>query len=211
MEEISKESLQRLPSYLRYLKQLHESNVTHVSSTNIAERLYLNPVSVRKELAFVSVAGGKPKTGFKVVELIKEISSFLGYNNVKDAVIVGVGKLGSALIGYKGFDAYGLKIVACFDNNKAIQSTQSSDKPVFDIHKMPDLVNRLNVKIGIITVPSNSAQEVCDLMIESGIKAIWNFSPTQLVTPSNIAVKNEDMAASLAVLSKQLDKILENE
>ncbi len=211
MEEISKESLQRLPSYLRYLKQLHESNVTHVSSTNIAERLYLNPVSVRKDLAFVSVAGGKPKTGFKVVELIKEISSFLGYNNVKDAVIVGVGKLGSALIGYKGFDAYGLKIVACFDNNKAIQSTQSSDKPVFDIHKMPDLVNRLNVKIGIITVPSNSAQEVCDLMIESGIKAIWNFSPTQLVTPSNIAVKNEDMAASLAVLSKQLDKILENE
>ncbi|MDD4839836.1 MAG: redox-sensing transcriptional repressor Rex [Clostridia bacterium] len=210
MEGISKESLQRLPTYLRYLNELHLNGIESVSSTTIADRFKLNPVTVRKDLAFISEDGGKPKTGFSVADLVAEISEFLGYNNTQDAVLVGVGKLGSALLGYKGFSNYGLNIVASFDCKTDIQ-IDSTKREINNISMLPDLVKRLGVNIGIITVPAESAQAVCDLMINSGIKAIWNFSPTHLITPDNIAIKNEDMAASLAVLSQRLTAILKNE
>ncbi|MEG2453758.1 MAG: redox-sensing transcriptional repressor Rex, partial [Clostridia bacterium] len=155
--------------------------------------------------------GGKPKTGFNVDELILKISSFLGYDNVDDAILVGVGKLGSALLGYKGFGNYGLNIVASFDVDDNIINGNDKGFKVFNISKLPNLVSRLKIKIGIITVPAESAQDVCDLMINSGIKAIWNFSPTQLVVPNNIAIKNEDIAASLAILSQKLAEILKRE
>ncbi|MEG1985887.1 MAG: redox-sensing transcriptional repressor Rex [Clostridia bacterium] len=211
MEGISQETLQRLPSYFRFLKELHSQGIESVSSTVIADKFKMNSVSVRKDLACVSADGGKPKTGFNVGELILKISSFLGYDNVDDAILVGVGKLGSALLGYKGFGNYGLNIVASFDVDDNIINGNDKGFKVFNISKLPNLVNRLKIKIGIITVPAESAQDVCDLMINSGIKAIWNFSPTQLVVPNNIAIKNEDIAASLAILSQKLAEILKRE
>ena len=211
MEGISKETLQRLPSYLRYLKELCQQGVENISSTTIAEKFKLNAVSVRKDLAFVSEEGGKPKTGFVVADLISEISDFLGYNNIQDAILVGVGRLGSALLSYKGFNNYGLNIVASFDIKTDIDNKDPLGRKIYDIIKLPQLVKRLGIRIGIITVPAENAQEVCDLMIKSGIKAIWNFAPAHLITPDNVAVKNENMAASLAVLSQQLAQILKNE
>ncbi|MEG1527620.1 MAG: redox-sensing transcriptional repressor Rex [Clostridia bacterium] len=211
MEGISQEGLQRLPSYLRLLREFKQQGIESVSSTTIADKLGLNSISVRKDLASVSVDGGKPKTGFCVVDLIEEISNFLGYNNISEAILVGVGKLGRALLSYKGFANYGLNIVASFDSNADMLSVDPKGKPIFMVKRLPDLVKRLNIKIGIITVPAEGAQEVCDLMIKSGIKAIWNFAPIHLVTPSNIAIKNEDMAASLAVLSQRLAEILKND
>lgn len=208
MEDISKESLKRLPSYLIFLKELHSEGIESISSTTIAEHFKINSVSVRKDLAFVSADGGKPKTGFCIATLIAELSDFLGYNNTQDAVIVGVGRLGSALVSYEGFKSYGLNIIAAFDKNPKITAVDSLGRMIYDIKKMPELVKRLGVKIGIITVPTESAQEVCDMMIKAGIKGIWNFAPTHLITPDNIAIKNEDMAASLAVLSQRLSEIL---
>lgn len=211
MEGISKETLLRLPTYLRTLKELREEGEEYVSSTVIANRLNLSPIQVRKDIAGVSSTAGKPKTGFNVNELIEDMSEFLGFNDSSQAIIVGVGQLGKALMGYGNFKNYGVEIVAGFDTNTEIDFAEENGKPVYNINKLSNIVHRLGVHIGIITVPKENAQEVCDLLIKAGIRAIWNFAPVNLKVPDNIAIKNEDMAASLAVLSKRLSEILKNE
>ncbi len=210
METISKETILRLPGYLKLLKKLNRQGVENVSSTAIAERLYLNPVQVRKDISAVSSSAGKPKTGFVTKELIKDISDYLGYNRDTEAVIVGVGQLGGALLGYTNFNSYGLDIIAGFDNNLT-RNAEINGKPIFPVNQLTGLVQRLGVKIGIIAVPKASAQSVCDMMVNSGIRAIWNFAPTHLDVPSNVVLKNEDMAASLALLSLKLHQTIEDE
>lgn len=197
---ISKASLGRLPAYLNYLKTLPDA--TNISSAAIAAALSLGEVQVRKDLAGVSCAG-KPKTGYLAANLIRDIEEFLGYNNVKDAIIVGAGKLGKALLNYSGFARYGLNIVASFDIN-----AKENDKKVFSLEKLEDLCRRMNIKIGIITVPAQSAQSVCDLLVANEILAIWNFAPVHLSVPKHILLQNENMAVSLALLSNHLKKTL---
>ena len=197
-KEISKAVLKRLPGYLSYLKEL---DVQYISATSIAGALDMGEVQVRKDLAAVS-DGGRPKIGYERIALMEDISSFLGYDNTTDAILVGAGKLGQALLGYSGFDAYGLNILAAFDAAPA--ATEMEGKPVMHISSLPDFCKRKNVLMGIITVPACAAQQVCDRLIESGIKAIWNFAPTHLEVPQGILVQNENMATSLAVLSMHL-------
>lgn len=202
---ISKATLHRLPTYLRYLYQLDKTGVATVSSTTIANGLNLNPVQVRKDIALVASVAGKPKTGYVTKELIADLESFLGYNNTHDAVLVGVGGLGRAFLGYGGFSKYGLNIVAAFDSDPALVDTKINGKPVYDAAQLKKVVERLNIRIGIITVPSHAAQDVADKMIAAGIKAIWNFASVHLNLPADIAFKNEDLAASLALLSMRLN------
>ena len=172
----------------------------------MAEDLKQNPVQIRKDLALVSARPGKPKMGFVITELIADIEDFLGYNGSNDAVLVGAGQLGRTLLSYGGFDRYGLKIVAGFDVRKEIVGNTIGGKQVFHFDRFNDLATRLNVKIGIITVPGEQAQQVADEMIRSGIKAIWNFAPIHISVPEEIVVKNEDLGASLALLSKELSE-----
>ena len=153
---ISRQALRRLPFYLDYLKKKQADGVRNISATTVANELKLNEVQVRKDLASVSVTGGKPKTGYVAEELIRDLESFLGYDNTKEAVIAGAGKLGQALI-------------------------------------------------GIICVPPECAQSVCDKMVASGILAIWNFAPVHLSVPTGVIVQYENLAASLAVLSQNLE------
>ena len=208
---ISKATIRRLPSYLRYLKDLEAEGEKNVSSTMIADELGLNSVQVRKDLAVISSVAGKPKLGFEIADLIADINRFLGYDNVTDAVLVGAGGLGSALIGYGGFRNYGLNIVAVFDSNPDVIGKEIGGIIVSDAREIAQTVSRLNVKIGIITVPKSAAQQVADALIAGGVRAVWNFAPANLVLPENTAVKNEDMAASLAILSMRLAEILNNE
>ena len=205
---VSKATVLRLPSYLRYLKRIKKEGVNVISSTKIATDLSLNPVQVRKDLAAISSGAGKPKIGFKVNDLINDISEFLGYDNNNDAVLVGVGRLGNTLLNYTGFNSYGLNIVAGFDTNPDIVGKTVANKPVYDISELPRVVKEQNIKMGIITVPKECAQKVCNLMISSGIVAIWTFSHIHLNIPDNIVIKYEDMAASLALLSNQLHQLL---
>lgn len=207
----SKATLERLPKYLSYLKEKKKDGTKNISSTIIADKLRLNPVQVRKDLALASSVAGKPKTGFDIFTLIKDIEKFLGYDNVNEAILVGVGGLGKALLSYDGFENYGLNIIAAFDNDKKLYNTIIKGKKIFPMDKLKELVKRMNIHMGIITVNKENAQEICDLMIEAGIKAIWNYAPVHLHLPDGIAIKNEDMASSLAILSKRLTKILENE
>ncbi|MEG2428946.1 MAG: redox-sensing transcriptional repressor Rex, partial [Oscillospiraceae bacterium] len=175
----------------------------------ISSALELGEVQVRKDLSAVS-SGGKPKTGYNVNALINDIENFLGYNDVSNAVIIGVGNLGTALLLYDGFKNYGLNIIAGFDNNINIVSTELMGKSIFPLNKLNDICMRLKVHIGIITVPADKAQEICDLLVDNGIKAIWNFAPTHLVVPPDVLVQNENMASSLALLSNHLFEQLNN-
>lgn len=208
-KKISKSVLKRLPGYLSYLKNLPEDGVAHISATALANALGMGEVQVRKDLAMVS-DGGRPKIGYLREALIEDIEQFLGYDNVTDAVLIGAGKLGQALMAYKGFDEYGLNIMAAFDRKPEMDKTEEG-KPVYNIDKLTHFCRTHKVLMGIITVPAEGAQEVADLLIACGIKAIWNFAPTHLDVPSNILVQNENMATSLAVLSVHLQAQMKEE
>ena len=203
-KEISKAVLKRLPGYLSYLKSIQDSPSPYISATALANALGMGEVQVRKDLAMVS-DGGRPKIGYVREKLIEDIEQFLGYDNATDAVLIGAGKLGLALMGYKGFEEYGLNILAAFDRSPRMTHTDEG-KPVYSMDKLDAFCHENKVLMAIITVPGDAAQEVCDRLIESGIKAIWSFAPAHLDVPENILVQYENMATSLAVLSMHLQK-----
>jgi len=199
-KEISKSVLKRLPGYLAYLKNMPEDAPAHISATALASALGMGEVQVRKDLALVS-DGGRPKIGYLRSALVEDIEQFLGYDNTTDAILVGAGKLGCALLGYEGFAEYGLNILAAFDRTP---HEDPSGKPVLPMEKMQSFCKRNKVLMGIITVPAAHAQAVANMMIECGIKAIWNFAPAHLDAPENILIQNQNMATNLAVLSMHL-------
>ena len=201
-KEISKSVLKRLPGYVAYLRTLSDSASPYISATALANALGMGEVQVRKDLAMVS-DGGRPKIGYLRESLIEDIEQFLGYDNTTDAVLIGAGKLGQALLGYNGFDAYGLNILAAFDAKPTADATEDG-KPIYPMDQLESFCRANKVLMGIITVPTQYAQQVCDQLIACGIKAVWNFAPTHLEVPGNILVQNENMATSLAVLSMHL-------
>lgn len=193
-------SVRRLPAYLHLLRQLEENGREMVSSTYIAERLKLEAIQVRKDLAVTGIIG-KPKVGYYVPALIRSIEEFLGWDNDTEAFLVGAGNLGTAILGYDGFARHKLNIIAAFDTDRDKTSRRIHNKQVLPLEKLPDLAERLRVRMGIITVPAEAAQLVADMLVASGITAIWNFSPTRLDVPEGVVVQNEDLASGLAILS----------
>jgi redox-sensing transcriptional repressor len=191
-------TLRRLPTYHHYLLELRDQGRPFVSCTHIAENLKLYPTQVRKDLSVTGIVG-KPKVGYPVDELLEAIETFLSWNDHHSAFLVGVGGLGSALIGYPGFERYGFEIVAGFEVDAKKVGTVLHGKRVLDIDKLPGLAARMHVHIGIIAVPASAAQLTADLMVRGGIRAIWNFAPIGLKVPEGVVVHNEDLAASLAV------------
>ena len=201
-KEISKSVLKRLPGYLAYLKAMPEGGSPYISATALANALGMGEVLVRKDLAMVS-DGGRPKIGYLRESLMEDISQFLGYDNTTDAILVGAGKLGQALLGYGGFEAYGLNILAAFDAAAPENGTEEP-RPILPMEKLESFCKTNKVLMGIITVPAEFAQEVCNRLIACGIKAVWCFAPVHLEVPENILVQYENMATSLAVLSMHL-------
>ncbi len=201
-KEISKAVLKRLPGYLSYLKSIQDAPTPYISATALAAALGMGEVQVRKDLAMVS-SGGRPKIGYVRENLIEDIEQFLGYDNTTDAVLIGAGKLGQALMGYKGFQEYGLNILAAFDRCPKSDRTEEG-KPVYPMNCLEKYCRDHKVLMAIITVPGEAAQEVCDQLIHCGIKAIWSFAPAHLDVPDRILVQYENMATSLAVLSMHL-------
>ncbi len=202
-KEISKSVLRRLPGYLAYLKAMPEDCAPNISATALANALDMGEVQVRKDLAMVS-NGGRPKVGYNRLNLIDDIEQFLGYDNTNEAVLVGAGRLGRALLGYGGFAEYGLNIVAGFDTNADLIGFTKTGKPIRPLTELENVCREKKILMGIITVPAEHAQQVCDMMISYGIKAIWSFAPTHLDVPEHVLVQYENMATSLAVLSKHL-------
>lgn len=201
-KKVSKAMLGRLPGYLSYLKSLPEDSHVNISARTMANALGLGDVLVRKDLAKVS-DGGRCKTGHQRENLIRDIEEFLDYNNVTNAVLVGAGKLGQALLSYPGFDAYGMNVLAGFDAHPTRRKLET-DKPILAMRDLGDFCRENSVSIGIITVPADHAQEVCDQLVQSGVEAIWNFAPVRLQVPEGILVQNENLAVSLTALRMQL-------
>ena len=201
---IPEPTLRRLPVYYQYLKSVHkEKGLEYISCTRIGCDLNVLPIQVRKDLQ-IADAVGKPKMGYSVKELISTIEEFLGWNNTTDAYLVGVGNLGAALLGYQGFREYGLNIIAAFDADESKVGTAIAGCKVLHVSKLADMIRRMSIKIGVLTVPAGCAQEQADIMVRAGICAIWNFSPVKLNVPPHIIVQHENLASSLVVLSKKL-------
>jgi redox-sensing transcriptional repressor len=196
-------TLRRLPRYLHLLNQLKDSGIVEISSTKIAKELGLDPTQVRKDIEFTEIVG-RPKTGFKIAELILAIEAFLNWDKLRDAFLVGTGSLGTAMLGYPRFKKYGLNFVAAFDNDELKIGKTIHNTPVMPLEKIVELAKRMKVKIGVLTVPAFAAQRATDLLIEGGIKAIWNFAPIQLKVPDDVIVENAQLTQSLAVLSRKL-------
>lgn len=199
---ILKSTLSRLPSYYCIIEERQALGEEYISATTIAESLSINPVQVRKDIASICSEPGRPKLGFKIGTLLNDLKMYLGYDHYDEAVLVGVGALGHVLMQYGGFANYGLGIVAGFD--KTVRDKLIADKPVLLVSKLVSFLRRTHIKIGIIAVPANEAQNAADLLAAGGVKAIWNFAPTTINLPDNILVKNENLAASLAALTAEL-------
>ncbi len=204
LKPIPEPTLRRLPIYYQYLKKMHDDRqLKSISCTKIGNDLNILPIQVRKDLA-ITDAVGKPKLGYGVEELMGTIEDFLGWNNTTEAYLVGAGNLGAALLGYQGFREYGLDIIAAFDADESKVGTEIRGKKIIHVKKLPEMIRRMGIKIGILTVPAYCAQELADNMVSAGIHAIWNFSPVKVIVPPNVIVQHENLASSLVVLSKKL-------
>ena len=199
--DVPKATITRLPLYLRFLQESSERGEKYISSSVIAQSISVSSVLVRKDLALVSSNAGVPRKGFAVVTLIADIEKFLGYDNPSDVIIVGAGGLGRAFLGYEGFKNNGMNIVAAFDRDAALVGATVSGKPILSMDQLPAFVEEKKIRIGIIAVPKDAAQEVLNQMAGAGIKAIWNFAPAALTPPKGVTLKTEDLAASLSILA----------
>lgn len=195
--------MKRLPAYLQLLRVLQGEGREYVSGTVLASTHNLEPVIVRKDLAVTGIAG-TARIGFRVSELIAAIEKFLGWDNQTKALLVGVGNLGTALLGYSGFENFGLRIAGAFDNNPAKIGKWAAGRRVQPLDKLLPFARRGGIVLGVLTVPATAAQEAADLMVKAGIQGIWNFTPVKLRLPDSVVTQKEDLAEGLAVLSHRL-------
>ncbi len=202
--EISRPTLGRIPLYLKYLRSL-PPNTESISATAIAAGLGLGEVQVRKDLGILC-GSGKPKTGYVRLELIESLESYLEFKN-GGAVIVGGGQLGKALLDYRGFETFGISVLAAFDKRTAKAESSAKGKPILPVETLRSFCEKNEVNLGIITVPAESAQEACNLLYDSGIRAMWCFAPCQLYKPADAVIQYENLALSLAHLKMQVNQL----
>ncbi|MDR2160159.1 MAG: redox-sensing transcriptional repressor Rex [Treponema sp.] len=196
-------SIRRLPSYLHIIRQLQREGEEYISGTLIAQELNLEPIQVRKDLAITGIAG-KPKKGYPVEALIGAIGQFLGWDVPRNAVLVGAGSLGTALLGYQELQRHGLNMVAAFDKDPGKIGSRVHDVPVLSFDDMETEIRSLGVITAILTVPSSCAQEAADTLIKAGIRGIWNFTNVKLKVPDDVAVQKEDLSSGYAMLCVML-------
>lgn len=199
-------SLRRLPWYLAYVKLLKERGELYVSSTQIAKEIDVDSSQIAKDLSFINITG-KTRVGYEVSPLVEALETFLGFRQIHRAAIFGVGSLGAALMQDSGLSQYGMQVVVGFDLNPEVIGRSINGIPIYHISQLETIQQELNVHIGILTVPVESAQAVTDQMLESQIKAIWNFTPFRIRVPQNIVVQNTSIYAHLAVMFNRLNTL----
>jgi redox-sensing transcriptional repressor len=199
------QTLRRIPYYHQILSEMEQKGERFVSSKYLAHFFHVDDTQVRKDVSVIGYKG-KPKSGYSVTGLKQAIGDFLGINTENTAILIGVGKLGSALIEYPGLSEYGLNLVAVFDNCAEKVDQRIGGFSIQPLAKLGETVKNFDVGIAIITVPKEAAQIVCDLVVRQQIKAIWNFAPTQLDAPADVTIRNENMAVGLALLSHYMKK-----
>lgn len=179
MDEIPEPTLRRLPWYFAFVSVLQAQGIDYVSSTRISRELNVDASRIAKDLSFLHIKG-KTRIGYEVDTLCQELGEFLGFKRRHNAVVLGVGSLGSALISDTGLANYGLHIVAGFDINPDIIGKEVNSVPVYSVDDLDTQCRRLKAEVGIVTLPIDHAQEGADRLIDSGIKALWNFTPFRI-------------------------------
>jgi redox-sensing transcriptional repressor len=201
-------SVRRLPTYLQILRELLQGGEEYVSSVYLAEKTRVQPILVRKDLELTQVSG-VPRVGYSIAELINGIEVFLGWGKDFNAFLVGIEKFGAFLLKNRDLLETEIKIVAAFDENPKPFGESFHGVPVFSITRLGELLTRTQVRMAIISVPPEKAQETADLLVACGIKGIWNFTSTNLIVPDDVVVQKENFTSGLAELSvkmNQLDK-----
>jgi redox-sensing transcriptional repressor len=195
-------ALRRMPCYLAYLKLEHNRGSQYVSSTLIARDNGVDPTQVTKDLSYTGITG-KTRVGYEVEPLISALEDFLGFTVMNEAYLFGAGSLGTALLHDHGLIQYGLKIVTAYDINPGVIGKEIGG---VSITHVDDFLNFKNpaVKIGILTVPAQNAQEVAQMMIDNGLKAIWNFTPVRITAPEDVVIQNTSLYAHMAVMFNRL-------
>lgn len=194
--EVPEVVVQRLPIYVRVLSQLLESKEQVISSHQLGELLQMTPAQIRKDLSYFG-RFGKQGRGYNIQFLLDELRHILGIDRAWKACIVGLGRLGRAVINYPGFSPEGFEIVAAFDNDMAQYNSKLGNISVQSMEEIARTVKEKNISIGIVAVPSNQAQSVIDILVDNGITGILNYAPIAPFAPANVVMKNIDPVLSL--------------
>ena len=204
IDKIPEPTLRRLPWYLSNVKLMREKGETYVSSTQISKQINIDASQIAKDLSYVAITG-RTRVGYNVDLLIRVLEDFLGFTCIHRAYLFGVGSLGGALLRDSGLVHFGLEIVGAFDVDPDVIGKNIGGIPVYHSDEFEQRMRMDEVRIGVLTVPINIAQEITDKMIEGGIKAIWNFTPFRIRVPEHIVVQNTSLYAHLAVMFNRLN------
>ena len=204
IEKVPEPTLRRLPWYLSVCRLLKQQGEQYVSSTRLSKETNIVASQIAKDLSCVNIVG-RTRVGYEIDNLLSVLEDFLGFTRVHKAFIFGAGRLGSALLNDKGLRQFGLEVVAAFDTNPRVVGSNVAGIPVFHINELEAKMKRYDVRIGILTVPIDRAQEVADKMVVWGIKAIWNFTPLRIRVPDDIVVQNTSLYAHLSLMFNRLE------
>lgn len=204
-KEISKAVIKRLPRYYRYLGELLEDNVERISSNDLSKKMRVTASQIRQDLN--NFGGfGQQGYGYNVKYLYTEIGKILGLDTVHPMIIVGAGNLGQALANYVEFEKRGFKLAGIFDVNPVLEGIAVRGIEIQMISDLPFFMKENNIEIAILTLPKNKARDMAEILIENGIKAIWNFAHIDLDTPEDVIVENVHLSESLMTLSYNLSQ-----
>jgi len=198
--EIPRKTIYRLSVYLRCLQRLKANDIRTVSSEALAQVAGVKPTQLRKDLTYFGQFGTRG-LGYDVQQLTTMITDLLGTSSLQPVVLVGVGNLGTALLSYRGFQEEGFEIVAAFDADARRGRDRKLPVPVYGMDKVTEVAREKHVKMAVITVPANAAQEVANTLVQAGITGILNFAPIVLAVPEDVMVSNVNLAIELENLS----------
>ena len=204
-KEISKAVIKRLPRYYRYLGELMEEKVERISSNDLSKKMHVTASQIRQDLN--NFGGfGQQGYGYNVEYLYTEIGKILGLDTIHPMIILGAGNLGQALANYGDFEKRGFRLVGIFDINPVLEGISVRGIEIRMINSLPEFIRENQVEIAILTLPKNKAKEMAKVLIDNGIKAIWNFAHTDLDAPEDVIVENVHLSESLMALSYNLSQ-----
>src|SRR5213078_3923776 len=203
-ELIPNPAVRRLSLYLRQLEAFQRKDRRTISSKQLGESLGLTDAQVRKDLAYFGQFG-HPGIGYRVEDLIAQVRKILGTDKTWNDLLVGVGNLGRALIAYKGFEKKGFRLSAVFDADPGKIGKKHGAFPIQPLADLASTIQKNNIRLGIIAVPADSAQDVADQLAVAGLKGILNFAPVSITVPPDVALTAVDLAVQLEQLSFQVN------
>jgi redox-sensing transcriptional repressor len=204
-EVLSRRVLQRLMRYYRFLVEATARRpIRTITSGEIAEALEIDATQVRKDLGSIGLLG-LGRVGFDVCEICRAIRTTVGFDLRHEAVLIGAGHLGAALLNYPGFATFGLDIIAAFDVDRRKVGRTIGAARVRSMDSLSSFIRQHRVPLAMITTPAEVAQQMTNLCVAAGVKAVWNFSPTQLTVPKRVIVYHEHIALGLSVLAYHLN------